>query len=202
MQCGGGKGFSSGVHVWHLPKDASNYMGCIQREWQRLASHLAKTVNCDLRNGQASTGKRGGGAIHADLGLQQVARVVDLDAVAGFVARHGGVPGVFAEGFVPEGKPRHGGDDAGFNLAAGEQVAQARFDKDAVARPHAAGVEGGEEERADHAADYTGGMPGGMPRGCRLAGAEFLADALRGCAFVIFLRRYRVELSLRPACRF
>ena len=50
-------------------------------------------------------------------------RVFEVNAVALFVGRHGGVFGVFAE--------------------------------NAVAGAHAAGVEGGEEERADHAADYT-----------------------------------------------
>jgi hypothetical protein len=35
-------------------------------------------------------------------------------------------------------------------------MTQARLDEDAVARPHAAGVEGGEEERADHAAIIWG----------------------------------------------
>ncbi|KAF1858337.1 hypothetical protein Lal_00014841 [Lupinus albus] len=74
--------------------------------------------------------RRGG---HADLRDDEVAGVRDRDVVAGFRCRHLGKGRVVAEARVLRREPGHGRDDLRFDLAAGEQVAQSGFDKDAVA---------------------------------------------------------------------
>ncbi len=48
--------------------------------------------------------------------------MVDLDAVAHFLARHGRIVRVVSEHIVTEREPRHGGDDAGFHFAASQQM--------------------------------------------------------------------------------
>lgn len=69
-------------------------------------------------------------------------------------------------------------------------MAQARLDEDAVARPHAVRIEGGEEERADHAIDYTDCMRAGRSNlpGCRLVSAKFCGQSTKSChAFSVYL---------------
>jgi len=70
---------------------------------------------------------------HPDLGNDEVARVRDLDAVAGLGGRHFRKGGIVAEARMLRREPGHGRDDLRLDLAAGEQVAQAGLDKDAVA---------------------------------------------------------------------
>lgn len=102
------------------------------------------------RSLEAGARQAGRGAVHADLGQQQVARVFDADAVALFVDRYGGVLGILAEARVLEGKPGHGSNYTGFNFTTRQQMTQASLDENAVAGAHTAGVERGEKQRADH----------------------------------------------------
>jgi len=70
---------------------------------------------------------------HADFRQHRVTRVRHLDPVAHFVARRFREARVVAEARIGRGEPGNRRHHARLHPAAGDQVAQARLDKDAVA---------------------------------------------------------------------
>ena len=87
--------------------------------------------------GEEGQGRRA----HADLGDEQIARMLDVEPVPGLRARHPGHRRIGPEPLRGKREPRTGGDDSRLDPAAFDQLAQARLDKDAVLRAHSIRVE-------------------------------------------------------------
>jgi len=80
------------------------------------------------------------GEIHADLGNNQVTRMLERQPAALFVILD--LP-QYSETGEERGRPGHGCKDAGMHIAAGRQVPQPGFDEDPVRRLLGIGKEGG-----------------------------------------------------------
>ena len=82
--------------------------------------------------------------IHADLGHYQIRWMRNLDTVAHLAAWHPGLARILPEARILRREPRRRRHHPRLDLAAGDQVAQPGFDKNAVARFFAIG-----EQRAE-----------------------------------------------------
>src|SRR4051812_31821408 len=69
-----------------------------------------------------------------------------LDAIPGFRARRARLRRIGAERMMREREPRHGRDDARLDLAAREELAQARLHEDAVRRARRIRIERAERQ--------------------------------------------------------
>ena len=69
---------------------------------------------------------------HSDLGQQQITRMVDMQRVAGLLARDSGKDRIAAEPRGPEWKPRTGRHDPSADGGAFNQFSEARLDKNPV----------------------------------------------------------------------